>query len=113
MKKRPSTVGIGTHQMATIFNNYKRLIIFSLLLFSFMLPLSSAGEKERTEDIVSSEKTTYPKTEDVSQETLAERILLEPPASENLGVIDSFIWTISNTLDKAVDYSQVYREYLK
>ena len=57
--------------MATIFNNYKRLIILFLFLFSFMLPLFSAGEKERTEDIVSSEKTTYPKTEDVSQETLA------------------------------------------
>ena len=89
--------------MATIFNNYKRLIIFFLFLFSFMLPLFSAGEKERTEDIVSSEKTTYPKTEDVSRETLAERILIEPPASENLGVIDSFIWTISNTLDKVTE----------
>ena len=58
MKKRPSTVGIGTHQMATIFSNNKRLIILFLFLFSFMLPLFSAGEKERTEDIVSSEKTT-------------------------------------------------------
>ena len=89
--------------MATISSNNKRLLTIILLVLLFMAPLFSAGEKERTEDIVSSEKTAYPETEDVSEETLAERILIEPPASKNLGLIDSFIWTISNTLDKITE----------
>ena len=91
MKKRHLIVGIGTQKLATISRAKKRLIIFIILIVSFILPLFSAGEKERTEDIVSSEKNAYPETEDASAETLAERILIEPPASENLGVIDSFI----------------------
>ena len=103
MKKRHLIVGIGTQKLATISRTNKRLIIFIILLVSFMLPLFSAGEKERTEDIVSSEKNAYPETEDASEGTLAERILIEPPASENLGVIDSFIWTISNTLDRITE----------
>ena len=103
MKKRHLIVGIGTLKLATISRANKRLIIFIILIVSFIVPLFSAGEKERTEEIVSSEKNAYPETEDASAETLAERILIEPPASENLGVIDSFIWTISNTLDRITE----------
>ena len=89
--------------MAITSNLRKRLFIIAFLLLFFVASLFSAGEKERTEEVISSAESLYPTTPDASSETLAERILIEPPVDEELGVIDSFVWTISNTLDKITE----------
>ncbi|MGN1189138.1 MAG: hypothetical protein ACI4SL_01945, partial [Candidatus Ornithospirochaeta sp.] len=89
--------------MAITFKHLKRLLVIVLLFLVVISPLFSQGGKERAEEIVSSSESLYPTTPDASSETLAELILIEPPMDEDLGVIESFIWTISNTLDKITE----------